>query len=226
MAGSIVSVNGQIGLLSNRQLLAAAGSSFKVQSAASTAVVYSLAVGSSTTGNGLFAISNAAGSGKTVHLKRLTLTQTATAPTGTLAMHFPIYLESAIVALSGSFSADTVVNINPASGVASVATVTRFAASSATVPAAVGTRTLICEPVIQTGVAVIHDTYFVEFGNDEPLAGSGALTAARATAAARLGASAPAVVVEPGYSAIIQNYWLTAAANVPAYEYLFEWDEL
>lgn len=226
MAGSTVSVNGQIGLLSNRQLLAAAGATFKVGSAASTAVVYSLAAASSTTGNGLFAISNAAGSGKNIYLKRLSLTQTASSATGTLAMHFPIYIESAIVALSGSFSADTPVNISPASGVASVATVTRFAASSATVPAAVGTRTLVCEPVIQTGVTVIHDSFTVEFGSDAPLATNGIMAAVRTVTAARLVVQAPAVVVTPGYSCIIQNYWLTAADNVPAYEYLFEWDEL
>ena len=68
MAGTIVT-NGQIGLPTSRQMLAAAGLSYNsTNPTPGTAIAYSLKTSFSATANGLFSISNPTGSGVNVQL--------------------------------------------------------------------------------------------------------------------------------------------------------------
>lgn len=227
MAFPSLAVNGQLGLLSSREMMANAGKYFTVTNPTpGTAIAYALQTGFSATANGLFAIANNNPSGgANIYLDTLTLTQTATAPTGTLAMHFDVFNETGIVTLTGNVATRTPVQLNTSLPQTTGAIVQSFAAGAATVPAAVGTRRLQGIGVIQTGVAVIHDTYFVQFGADSDQSGAGALTAARATAAARLGCQMPPIIVAPQTTSWINMWWVTAAANTPSFEFALNYIE-
>lgn len=228
-ASSQIVLNGQVGLLSSRDMAAADASYFVITNPTpGTAIAYALKTGYSATANGLFCISNNdVVGGKNIYLDRLELIQTATAPTGTLAMHFDVYNETGIVAMTGAVATRTPVQVNTGSGTSqtSKAVAQSFDAGAATVPAAVGTRRLQGIGVIQTGVAVIHDSYFVQFGGESNIGGSGALTAARATAAARLGCQINPIVIAPQTTSWINMWWVTQAANTPSFEFTLGWIE-
>src|SRR5688572_20225536 len=183
MSNAVV-LNGQIGLTSSRQQLAAAGKYFNVTNPTpGTAIAYANKTSFSATANGLFSISNNNPSGgANILLDRLVLTQTATAPTDVLVYRFEVYSETGIRALSAGNAVRTPVNVNPAFPDATGAIVNSFSAAAGTVPAAAGTRKLVDVIALQTGgQTVIHDSMVIEFGSDGPVVGSGTSgTAARA----------------------------------------------
>lgn len=101
-------LNGVVGFPTARQMLAAAGYSYNsTNPTPGTAIAYSLKTAFSATANGLFSISNPAGSGVNVQLDRLKLIQTATAATGNLVSRFEVYQESGVVALTSAALAVT-----------------------------------------------------------------------------------------------------------------------
>lgn len=217
--GNVISLNGQIGLPSSRQMLAAAGYSFNsTNPTPGTAIAYALKTAYSATANGLFSISNPAGSGVNVQLDRLKLIQTATAATGCLNTRFEIFAESGVVALTSAALAVTPVNLKP-DGNAAKATVTFFSAGAGTVAAAVGTRREIGWGSCQTGASIVYDSLTVEFGTDGPSTGTAQLTGAKATAAADYVTFGPAVTVPPGWSAWMNLWVITQALNAPSYEF-------
>src|SRR3990167_9747608 len=114
MASGLVVTNGQIGLPTSRQMLAAAGISFNsTNPTPGTAIAYALKTSYSATANVLWSISNPTGSGVNVQLDRLKLIQTATAATGNLVSRYEIYAESGVVAITSAALAVTPVNLNP-----------------------------------------------------------------------------------------------------------------
>ncbi len=224
-------VNGQLGFPSSRQLIAAAGGAWTVSNPTlGTAVVSATLTATSATANGLFLIRNtaAAGSAKNIILDQFVIQQTATAPTGTLSMHFEVILETGLVTGTGNVATRTPVNCNAgmANLPSTIAAVQAFSAGAITIPAASGTRSTVGRVDIATGVTVIHDAFTVVFGGDGTLSQSRGGAAARATDACNLTAVAPAVVVAPQTSCWINQYWVTQAANVPSYEYTFAWFEI
>jgi hypothetical protein len=223
---SSIVLNGQVGLLPPRQLLAESGAVFNVTNPTpGTAIAYANKTSYSATANGLFTISNNNSSGgKSIILDELMILQTATAPTGTLVARFEVFDESGIVALSGSAAARTPVNVNSNFTNSTGAVVTSFAAGAGTVPAAVGTRRLVDVVALNCDVSVIHDQWRVMFGADG-IATAG-LTAARATSSACVVAAAAPVVIAPQHSVIINSWTLTGAANVPSYEFSLRYFEL
>lgn len=226
---SAIVLNGQIGLASSRQMLAAAGKYWNVTNPTpGTAIAYANKTAFSATANGLFAIANTNPSGgANIQLDSLTLFQTATAPDSTLAARFEVYTENAAVALSGAAAARTPVNVNPAFANAGTgASVTSFAAGAGTVPAAGATRRLIDIINVNIGVSVIHDTWVLDFGADGPTPGTAGLAAARATDSARITAMAAPVTIAPGCSAIINAWTLSGATNAPSYEFSLKYIEL
>ncbi len=229
MASTAVVLNGQIGLLTSRQMIAAAGGYFNVTNPTpGTAIAYANQTSFSATANGLFSISNGnSPNGKTIQLDSLTLFQTATAPATTLAARFEVYTESAIVAITTNAAARTPVNVNPAFANSTTgATVTSFAAGAATVPAAGASRRLIDIINLNIGVSVVHDTWVIDFGADGPTPGTAGLTAARATDSARITAMAAPVTIAPGCSAIINAWTLSGSSNVPSYEFSLKYIEV
>lgn len=220
-------LNGQVGLQSSRQQLAAAGKMFAVTNPTpGTAIVHATLTGFSATANGLFVLSNNNPSGgASLYLDRLMLCQTATAPTGTLVKHFEVYTETGIVAGSGNVATRVPVNLNAAYANTTGAVVQSFAAGAITIPAAVGTRRLAGLVQMPTGVTVIHDTFLLDFGGDAFAVKNGG-AAARATDAAQLAVSAPPVVIAPQTSAWINMWWVTQAVNVPSYEFSLTYAEL
>lgn len=225
MGTSAVVLNGQVGLMSSRQMLAAAGSYFNVTNPTpGTAIAYANQTSFSATANGLIMVSNnEPAGGKSVYFDRLSLIQTATAPTGTLSLRLDAYNETGIVAMTGNVATRTPVQINTGSGTSQTfnGVVQTFAAGAATVPAAVGTRRLIDVGQLPSGVTVAHDQFVFDFGADGPSAGTAGLTAARATAPARLTSQMAPVIVAPQTTSWLNLWWVTSAANVPSFEFSF-----
>jgi hypothetical protein len=225
MASQIV-VNGQVNLLTPRQILASQGKAFVVTNPTpGTAIAYANQTSYSATANGLFTVSNNASTGgKQIVLDELMLLQTATAPTGTLVARFEVFDEAGIVALTSAAAARTPVNLLGSGSNTTVATVTSFAAGAGTVAAAVGTRRLAAVIALNIGVSVIHDQWIIAFGQDSsPRFG---LTAARATDNACIVGNAPPIVIAPQHTAIINAWTLTGAANVPSYEFALKYFEI
>ena len=221
-------LNGQVGLQSSRQMLAAAGKLFVATNPTpGTAIAYANKTAFSATANGLFSISNGNPSGgASLYLDRLKLTQTATAPTGTLVMRAEVYTESGIMVIGTAVAAVTPVNLNSGYPSTTGAVVTFFDTGAGTVPASVGSRRLVGIGSIATGVTVIHDSFAFEFGADGPHLGKVGLTAARATDPADLSTWLPPVVVAPQSSAYMNLWWVTSAANVPSFEFSLVYAEL
>lgn len=228
MADSAVVLNGRVGFPSSRQMMAAAGKTFRVGNPTpGTAIAYANKTSFSATANGLWSISNNNPSGgANILLDRLTLIQTATAPTGTLIMRGEVYTETGIVAIGTAAAALTPVNMNPAFANTTGAIATFFATGAGTVPAAVGTRRLVTLGSIATGVHVQYDSFTFEFGADGSRVGKVGLTAARATDPADLVTSMAPVVIAPQTSAYMNLWWITSAANVPSFEFELIYNEL
>lgn len=228
MAGAnAVVVNGQIGLLTTRQMLAASGSYFTVTNPTSgTAIVWATLTAFSATANGLFVIANQGS--KNIYLDSMWLKQTATAPTGTLSLNFEVFNETGIVTGTGNVATRTPVGINTGLSQATGAVVQSFAAGAITIPAAASgaTRRLQAIGSIATGVTVAHDVFRVDFGSDGPMFGKTGLTAARATDPAELCTSMPPIVIAPNTTSWINAWWVTQAANIPSLEFALTYIEI
>lgn len=230
MASTTTVLNGNVNLLSSRQGMAGAAKYFTVTNPTpGTAIVWATITGYSATANGLFLIRNTAvPGGPTIYLDKLSLRQTATAPTGTLSLNFDVWNETGLVTATGNAATRTPVQLNQGASTSqvSVAGVQSFAAGAMTIPAAVGTRQLSDIGWIPTGVTVQHDEFVINFGSDGPATSTAGLTAARATAPARLCTSMNPIVVAPQTTSWINAYWTTQAANVPSLEFSLGWVEL
>lgn len=223
--GAVI-LNGQIGLAGARQMLAANGKYFVATNPTpGTAVVCGTVTAFSATADGLFTISNGGGNGgPNIQLDYLKLMMSGTAPTATTVMRGAVFVESSIVAPSAGNVVVAAKNVLP-TGPGSVATVNAFSSAMCTIPAAVGTRSLVSNFQIPTSLGVTGDEYLIGFGG-EPVGGAGQLTAVRATAPARLVTSTTPVTIPPGYTAIIDWWWLTQATNGPSFEFELAWAEI
>ncbi len=219
-------LNGAVGNTTSRQQLAASGKLFIVSTAVNTPIAYANKTAYSATANGLWSISNNNPSGgASIQLDRLKMIETATAPTGTLIMRSELYTETGIVAIGTAAAAITPVNVNPGFANTTGATVTFFNAGAGTVPAAVGTRRFLGSYSLATGVAVQYDSYTFEFGSDGSTIGTTELTAARATGPADMVCPCCPVTIAPQTSAYMNLWWITAAANIPSFEFTLQYLE-
>ncbi len=215
MAGKTV-VNGTLNTLSAQQNLAVDNNLFVVNcQSPGTAIAYAALTAFSATANGLFVIANNEQvGGKDIVLHRLDLFQTATVPVGT-TWSLEAYNETGIVAGTTAVVTRTAVNVH--GGSALNGTVQAFNAGAITIPAAVGTRTLVGQGWVPVGICVVKDVVSIEFGADGPAAAKTGLTAARATDTARLVAQMPAVVIKPQTTTWL-NLW-GCGTNAPSFEY-------
>lgn len=221
-----VVVNGQVGLLSQQQMLAAGGALYVVNcQTVGTAIAYAQLTSWSATANGLFVIQNRNPviGGKSIHLSRLELFQTAAVATGT-TISFEAYNETGIVTGTTAVITRTPVQVNGGVAQTTGATVQAFNAGAITIPAAAGTRTLQGQAWIPVGVNVAKDVYTLDFGSDGPAAAKTGLTAARATDTARCTGQMNAVVVAPGTTTWI-NMWGLGSAT-PSFEYNLSYIEI
>lgn len=229
MGANAIVVNGQVGLLSQQQMMAAAGQFFVVNTPSpGTGVAYAQLTAFSATANGLLVVSNgsSANTGKNIFFHRLDLYETAAVATGT-TLSFEAYNETGIVAGTTAVATRTPVNVNTGSsapGQSSVATVQFFSSGAITIPAAVGTRRLVGQAWIPTGVNVIKDVLTLDFGADGPAASKTGLTAARATDTARLCGQMNAIIVPPQTTTWI-NMW-GWGTSTPSFEYSFTFSEV
>jgi hypothetical protein len=223
--GAVI-LNGQIGLAGARQMLAANGKYFVATNPTpGTGVLCGTVTSFSATADGLFTISNGAGlGGPNIQLDYLKLMMSGTAPTATTVQRGAVYVESGIVAPSAGNVVVTARNVLP-TGPGSVAAVNGFSSAMCTIPAAVGTRTLVANWQLPTSLGVTGDEYLINFGA-EPVGGAGQLTAVRATAPARLTTSTTPVTIPPGYTGILDWWWVGQATNGPTFEFELAWCEL
>lgn len=219
MAGSTAVFNGTVGLLPPRQQAAATGNYFVATNPTpGTGIVCGTVTAFSATADGLITISN--GGNRTIYLDALTLMMSGTAPTATTVQKLAVFLESSIVAPSAGSSVVTARPLNPAASPPSStgAVINVFAAAMATIPAAVGARTLVSNASLPTSLGVTGDSYVFAFGADPSVTGT-AMTAVRATAPTRLVATCAPVTIPPGYTGIIDWWWIGQATNGPTFEY-------
>lgn len=214
-------INGNIGLLSSRQMLANSGAYFNVTNPTSgTAIVWATLTAFSATANGLFLVQNTDPvGGRNIYLDSLWLKQTATAPSGTLSLNFEVFNETGLVTGTGNVATRTPVNINTAASQVFGGVVQSFAAGAITIPAAAGTRRLQDIGSIATGVTVAHDTFRIDFGTDGPGVSRTGLTAARATDPAEMCTTMKPIVVAPQTTSWVNAWWVTQATNVPSLEF-------
>lgn len=226
MSVTAVTVNGQIGLVGQRQMLANAGRYFVCTNPTpGTGVLYGTSAAYSATANGMFSISNNnAPGGPNIYLDYLSLLLTLP-PTATTQMRFEVVMETGIRALSAGNLARTPVNVNPASGITSLAVINSFSGASGTVPAASGTRSLVSVCAIETNLGITGDNYILDFGG-EPVGGSGGGTAIRAAQQARIVGTTTPVTIAPQNTAFIQMWWLTQATNGPTFEFELGYSEV
>jgi hypothetical protein len=173
----------------------------------------------SATADGLFTISNTNPiiGGRTIQLDALSLHMSGTAPTATTCQKVAVYMESGIVAPSGGNVAVTPRAVNPAS-ITSGAVINGFSSAMCTIPAAVGSRTLVANTSLPTSLGITGDSYIYAFGADPAIANT-ALTAVRATSPARLVTTLAPVTIPPQYTAIIDWWWIGQATNGPTFDY-------
>lgn len=206
---------------SMRQLSCDEGSEFVASNPTiGTGVAYALTTAFNDTTGAMFALfnKNPAG-GKTIFLDFLKLLLTA-APTATVSMEFAVKLDtkdrSPTAGATPIVPVCTNGNISDDGGLV----VQAFNAAGVTVPASGSAARTVARARIPTSLGIIGDEYLLQFGAQDP-AGMviPGLTAARATAVARLTAAAKAVGIAPQQWAVIYMWWLTAATTAPSFEY-------
>jgi hypothetical protein len=202
-----------------RQALVASGNAFVFTNPTpGTGVVCGTVTAASATADGLFTISNGNGAGgRSIYLDTLSLNMSGTAPTATTVMKMDAFLEAAITAPSAGNVAITPKSLNPTAGQATGATVNAFSAAMCTIPAAVGARSLVANWSIPTGLGITGDTYTMLFGGDP--ASLSPTTAVRSTTATNIVTACPSLAIPPGYTLILNWWWLTQATNGPTFEY-------
>jgi hypothetical protein len=226
LTSSTAVFNGTVGILPTRQQAGQLGAYYTVTNPTpGTGITGGLVTGFSATADGLMTIANSGG--RTIYLDVLTLMISGTMPTGTTVQKLAVYLETGIVAPTAGNSVVTAKSLNPGVGVASSATVNVFVGGMATIPAtaAGATRTLVTNTSLPTSLGIVGDSYVYNFGGD-PAQSGGQLTAARLTAPARIVTSCNPVTIPPNYTAILDWWWITQAANAPVMEYELGWFEL
>jgi|SRR5712672_1548624 len=223
-----VYLNGAVSLVTSRQYLAALGKLFVVTNPSpGTAVAFANNVAYSATANGLWCISNNNPTGgATIQVDRLKLIQTAVAPANNLQLRAEIFNETGIVALTGTASARTPVNVNPGSGNVTGAIVTTFAAGAGTIAAAAGTRRFIGSMSLAQGVNIRYDSVTFEFGTDGPSTGKVGVTAVRATDPADQVCWGPVVTIAPQTSSWMNLWGIAPDTNVPSYEFALYYSEI
>lgn len=215
---AIAAFSGQLNLAGWRQSLAALGQYYVATNPTpGTGVVCGTVTAASATADGLFTISNNnPPGGRTIQLDQLVLNMSGTAPTATTVMKMDAFVEIGIVAPSAGNVAVVPKNLlvtGPATG----AVVNAFSAAMCTIPAAVGTRTLVDNWSIPTSLGITGDSYTMLFGGDPQAATP--LTAVRATAPANIVTAVKPVTIPPQTTCILNWWWLTQATNGPTFEF-------
>lgn len=228
MPASALVLNGNIGLLTSRQMLASQGAYFVITNPTlGTGVVWATLATQSATANGLFVIQNTNQvGGKNIYLDKLKLKQTATAPTATLSMNFEAFNEIGLVAGTTAVATRTPIGINTGGTQVTGAVCQAFSAGGITIPAAVGTRRLQDTCDIATGLTFVKDQFIVDFGQDGPSPSIPGLAAARLTTPVRMSAQMGPVVIAPQTTTWINMWWDATATNVPSFEYSLGFIEL
>lgn len=219
----LTSFSGTLNTSNWRQALAAAGQYYIAATPTpGTGVLAGTVVAFSATADGLFTISNNNPvGGKIIQLDYLKLALSSP-PTATTVMKMAAFNETGIVAPSAGNVAvvgRNTLNTGPATG----AVINAFVSAMATIPAAVGTRTLTGNWSLATSLGITGDEYTVVFGGD-PVATT-STTAVRATAAANLVAVAPPITIAPQNTCILDWWWVGQATNGPTFEYSLTWAE-
>lgn len=222
--GSLISLNGQIGLLPSPQIGALAGGYFVATNPTpGTGLQSDLITGYSATADGHCVIVNGnSAPGAYIVPDYIRFMMTGTAPTGTTVMNLACFTDvSASATPSAGSVALTPVNVNPGSALSSGASVyVPTGGAAMTIPAASVNRRLVGRAAIPTSLGITGDSYTLRFGATGDNGAQGGGTAVRATAAASLEACTTPVAIAAGYGLIVDMWWLTQAANKP----VFEWE--
>ena len=154
---------------------------------------------------------------------RLTTAPGATAVSMNFAMKLDYIRRDASTAANRTVL--TPVNVNGDSTRGSACQPYSFSAAAAmTIPAASGAARIVSRCTIPSSLAVVGDEYFIQFGATDHTSVAG-LTAARATAVARLGTTAAPIIIGPQQWLVIHMWWLTITTTTPIFEFEAGWWE-
>lgn len=228
MSSSIV-LNGQVGLLSSRQMLAADGAFFTaVNATPGTGIALNAQVQAFAATNGFFVGQNAS-STKSVILDSINLILTA-ATTAVVSTDFIVAVDTVTrtPATASTGTALVAKNVNGADSTASEMSWQAYNATGAmTIPAAGAGVRYVARAHVPTGLHVVGDLIALKFGGDNFTGGIGA-----GVAAARTSSSSPGtfncvtnpVIVGPGQWVVVHRWSLTEA-GAPTFEYEINWSE-
>ena len=161
--------------------------------------------------------------------RALRLLLTGTAPAGTLHLNLAVIVDTVAPAITNPGLVSQNYNQDGRdSSAKSVSQITGYLAASAlSVTAPSSASRTVCRARLATGVAVNGDAYTFQFGLQDQAMGNGhAGAAARATDPAHLAVQALGFSIAPTEVAYVYLWWVTSAANLPTWEWVFEWYEL
>lgn len=180
--------------------------------------------------NGLFVFRNKDGTGpaaKRIYLDYIRLLLTGTAPTATVSMEFAIK-RSRIDREPAAANARTPLSpVNMASNSQrdSICIPMSYAnAAAMLLVASQQSDPVLARFRIATGLGVSGDQYLIKFGGDDLGASRGG-AAVRATDPGQIVVPVPPIIIEPGESAAVHMWWLTAATTAATFEFEVGWWE-
>lgn len=164
--------------------------------------------------------------GKRIFFDYIKLILAGTAPATTVSMEFALALDTATREPSAANrTLITAKNVNSASAVASIAQASQYLNANAfTVTAPTGNVRYL-RGHIPTGLGITGDEYILKCGGEDLGATPGA-TATRAAMTARLTAYCAPLIIGPGQSLVIHQWWLTETTTIPTFELEMGWWEL
>jgi hypothetical protein len=218
-------VNGQVGLFSSRQQLAAAGVYYVATNATPGTALNTGQISTySATADGFLTIvnNNPTGSGVNIYPDYLKCMMSGTAAAGTTVMNFNLVTDAvAGVTPTAGNVALSAINVNRGSTNSSNSIINvSTGAAAMTIPAATGAAKNIGRAQIPTSLGITGDVYVLDFGGQQvDIGGQGGGTAVRATAPARLSDCTVPVIIPPQTGLIVNMWWLGSITNKPFFEY-------
>ncbi len=165
-------------------------------------------------------------SGKRIYFDYIKLILAGAAPATPVSMEFAFALDT--VTREPSAANRTLLtpkNVNSAVAVASIAQTSQYLAANAfTVTAPTGNVRYL-RAHIPTGLGITGEEYIVKFGGEDLGATPGA-TATRSAMTARLSWYCAPLIIGPGQSRVIHQWWLTETTTIPTFELEMGWWEL
>lgn len=225
----VVAVNGTIGTLTSRQMLATAGQFFTaVNATPGTGIALNAQIQAFSATNGFFVGQNTSAT-KSVVLDSINLILTA-ATTAVVSTDFIVALDTVTRTPTTASTGTALVakNVNGGSDESAAMSWQAYNATGAmTIPSPGASVRYVARGHVPTGLHVVGDLIALKFGGDNFTGGIGAGVAAARTSSASPGTFncvTNPVIIGPGQWCVVHRWSLTEA-GAPTFEYEINWSE-